>query len=97
MIIFNLAESQDNEPKVRETNFEIEKVMRIGSRANQPGARPRPTLIKMRNAKEKWDIIGKAKELKHEQNQTRKKLGIIPDLTPKEREAESLTEYYVRN
>ena len=68
--------------------FGIEKVIRLGLRGGQAGARPRPTLVKLRNVKEKWDIIGKAKELKNEQNQARKKLSIIPDMTTKEREAD---------
>ena len=78
MIIFNLIESQNNVPKVRELyDLEeckgiFEKVIKIGSRAKQPWVCPRSTLIKMWNAKEKWDIIGKARAVKHEQNQVTK-------------------------
>lgn len=71
----------DNSLEVRE--YTIEKIIRLGKRED---GRNRPLLIKLRNEREKWNIIKNAKKLKHERAEDKKRVGISLDLTEKERD-----------
>ncbi len=100
LVIYNLPEPQGDDEKVREgednslcqdifansLNIEevgIEKVIRLGKREE---GRKRPLLVKMNSETEKWNVIGRAKLLKHEQDPRKKNIGISTDMTKKERE-----------
>lgn len=67
-------------------DFAIEKVVRLGKRGNNRPERPRPTLVKLKEEKSKWDIIKNAKKLRDNQNHEIKRIGISLDMTEKERE-----------
>lgn len=79
LVIYNVPESRQDNPKTRieeDTQrfedilieglkirkFQINKVIRIG-RFNEEY--PRPILVEMRSEKEKWHILGKAKDLRN--------------------------------
>lgn len=102
IIMYNVNESEkenteekinDDLEKVRDViesslgvrEYTIEKIIRLGRRENN---RTRPLLIKFRNEKEKWDVIKNAKNLKHETDEVKKRIGISMDLTEKQREHE---------
>ena len=124
IVLYNMKESQNTNPKDREAedesecrklfneslqigNINIVKVIRLGKREEtqesesneeaQPQAdaqpqtlslRKRPLLVKLNNEHDKWKILKNAKNLKHEQREERKNIGISKDLTKKEREQE---------
>lgn len=82
---------------VNVSEVEIEEVIRLGKKQNingptgeqeselAPRPRPRPLLVKLKNERMKWTILKNAKNLKYARNEYRK-ISIVPDLTPKERE-----------
>lgn len=71
---------------------EIEQVIRLGKREERQGpqgereGRPRPLLVKLTDAKKKWDILKHAKNLKHTTQDRYRKVIIAPDLTRKQQE-----------
>ena len=100
LIIFNIAESSNNMAKKREhddylttceileygvkvTNFEINKVICLG-KSNPDSNKPRPLLVKLATASQKWNIIKNAKNLKDAANGMNK-VGIAPDYSENER------------
>lgn len=103
IVMYNMPEPKESEPKDRENedmtqccdllknslkmkSFIIEKVIRLGKRNEE---RVRPLLIKMKNENEKWEVLKKAKNLKHETDAKKKKVGIARDMTKTEREIET--------
>ncbi|KAK4328212.1 hypothetical protein Pmani_001332 [Petrolisthes manimaculis] len=74
----------ENSLKVRECK--IERVLRLGR--PREDNRNRPMLVQLRSEDEKWSILTSAKNLKHETNPEKKKIGISKDLTKEERDAE---------
>ena len=67
--------------------FNIIKVIRLGKREGRTNGTPRPLLVKLNSEQEKWRILKHAKNLKHEEDADRKKIGILSrDLTFKERD-----------
>lgn len=70
---------------------EIIEVIRLGKPAEynaQNRAKPRPMLVKMKNEKVKWHIIGRAKLLRNSRHETFRRVFITPDLTQREREVD---------
>ena len=65
------------------TDFQVEKVIRLGRRENNE--RKRPLLVKMTSETEKQKILSSAKNLKTETEPWKKHLGISRDMTPMER------------
>ena len=65
------------------TEFQVEKVVRLGRRENNE--RKRPLLVKMTSETEKQKILSSAKNLKTETEPWKKHLGISRDMTPMER------------
>ena len=109
LVIYNMKESQDENPIEREKedenecgnlfveslkveNFNIVKVIRLGKRGEGTNGAPRPLLVKLDSEHEKWRILKHAKNLKHEEDTERKKIGISRDMTFKERDHEKKTE-----
>lgn len=102
IIMYNVPESdkEDNEERIQEDHdkakdlidnslhvkgYAMEKLVRLGKKMEN---RNRPLLIKLRNEREKWEIIKNAKNLKDERDVLKKKVGISLDLSEKEREHE---------
>lgn len=100
IVVFNLAESiketvteRKEEDKIRlDTviqgslkieDYEIEDIYRVG-RPDQN--KPRPTIVKLKEGRAKWEIIKNAQRLREDPNQDNRKVGIAPDMTRKERE-----------
>lgn len=69
--------------------FNIKKAIRLGKWQNSQ-ERPRPLLIRLDDAEEKWNIIKKAKNLKNYTHHTLKKVIVTLDLTPKEQERDRI-------
>ena len=68
---------------VRDGEYEIEKVIRLGKINTEN--KPRPLLVKLKNKIDKYRLLGKAKNLKYCRDEL-KKVIVAPDLTLKERE-----------
>ena len=81
LIIYNLAESIKENAKDREKDdvsecmkifqeglnvnqYEIEKIFRLG-KSNTTNDKPRPLLVKLKSASDKWNLLRKAKNLRH--------------------------------
>ena len=62
-------------------NAFIEKVVRLGK--NDENSKIRPVLMRLRNEKEKWSILGRAKHLKNSEKY--KGVYITKDMTEIER------------
>lgn len=73
--------------EIDNTNIKIQKVTRLG-REPQEGqeGRPRPTLLVLENEYQKATTLRNANKLRTETNPIRKRVGIAPDLTRKQRE-----------
>lgn len=83
-------------------NFEIKEIRRLGPEREDQGSsnghtgrpshrasqKPRPLLVRLRNTKEKWEVIKEARKLKNSHNEYVKNIFIVPDLTYRERELE---------
>ena len=95
----NISESQDNEPsqqlerdldicedlignELKVEEFEIVQIIRRGKKDQN---KVRPILIQLRDNKEKWRILEKAKNMKTEKY---KGIFIMKDITNEERERE---------
>lgn len=79
----------ENSLGVGREEFSIKKVIRLGKPRHDGNNRNRPVLLKLTDEDEKWKIVKKAKNLKHESNPMKKRVGIALDLTKKERELET--------
>jgi len=77
----------ENSLKIESESYNIVKFMRLGTRS-EDGGRPRPTLVKLEDEKQKWKIMKSAKNLKDERDPVKKPIGIVSDLTEMEREIE---------
>lgn len=83
----DLAYCQDiieNSLGIDRRTYEIADISRMGRAGTAHGSRP--LLIKMTRDHEKWGILRKAKELKHERDPVKRRIGISPDLTRQQRE-----------
>ena len=69
-------------------NVEMEKVIRLGKRREDPEAKPRPLMIQMFSVQDKWNVLKQARSLKHCTDATIRKAIIVPDLPREEREKE---------
>lgn len=98
LIMFNLPESKKDDHSERKTedlvrceevikesvgvqDLYIEEVFRLGR--FEPG-KTRGLLIKLKDQRTKWAVIGKSKRLKDSSNEMRKNIIIVPDLTREE-------------
>ena len=71
-----------------ELKFEIvniKKVVRLG-RKNDYIEHQRPLLVELDTISVKWGLVKQSKRLKDATKETHKKIFIVPDMTPKERE-----------
>ena len=101
LVIYNVTESGQNEvgkrieddimiceeilSELEVGNVFIEKVVRLGKNDN---SKIRPVLMRLRNEKEKWNILGRAKQLKNSEKY--KGVYITRDMTEKEREEDKI-------
>ena len=102
LVVFHLPESNNEDPKKREdedtermqvifkdvlhtNDCEIRKSIRLGRKHNETD-RPRPLLLKMRSEDQKWSILKKAKLLRSAVEVDHRKIFIVKDQTPAERE-----------
>ncbi|KAK4297337.1 hypothetical protein Pmani_011648 [Petrolisthes manimaculis] len=69
--------------KLEVENFKIEKVVRLGKKAN---GRIRPTLVRVEDEETKWRLISRGKMLKNDAEEKMKKIGMSPDLTKTEQQ-----------
>ena len=75
--------------EMRFYNVEIEEITRMGRESDERNGirnKPRPLLVKLREAKNKWRIIANAKWLRESSFEGIRKVSIAPDMTKKERE-----------
>ncbi|KAK3889080.1 hypothetical protein Pcinc_006955 [Petrolisthes cinctipes] len=103
VVLYNVPESSQNEVQsridedlsrcndlfensLRVKECRIERVSRLGR--PREDNRSRPMLVQLRSEDEKWSILTSARNLKHETNPEKKKIGISKDLTREERDAE---------
>ena len=101
LVLYNVPESIKQNPIEREKDdeewcqdlfenslgigrVEIVKVIRLGK--NDENGRVRPMLVRLRNENDKRIILKFAKNLKLEEDQRKKKIGICMDLTNEEKE-----------
>ena len=68
---------------------DIDNIIRLGKRTENGEDKPRPILLRLKNEKTKWEILGNAKKLRNANSQVIKKIGITKDMTKKEREENS--------
>lgn len=73
----------ENSLQFEKDSIQVTKVMRLGY---QREGKIRPMLIKLGCEEEKFEILRRAKYLKDETDPMKKKIGIAPDLTKKQRE-----------
>ena len=64
-------------------NIQIEKVLRMGKKVD---GKRRALQVRLASEKQKWAVVSKAKALRNERDEEKKKIGISPDLTKRERE-----------
>lgn len=76
-----------DELKVEDVN--IVQVIRLGKVRQEDNA-PRPLLVKMRDAREKYAVLKVAKNLKRANSESMRRTIIAPDLTKKQREQEKM-------
>lgn len=87
----------ENSLGLAERDYNIVKVIRIGKRRNEEGAKPRPTLIKLEDEEQKWCIVRSAKNLKNERDPVKKRVGIVKDMTEKERKVDFFLKQQLRD
>lgn len=106
VVLYNVPESSHNEIQsridedvsmcndlfensLRVKEYRIEKVSRLGR--PREDNRSRPVLVQMRSEDEKWSILSSARNLKHETDPEKKKIGISkgPDKRRKRSRKES--------
>lgn len=70
--------------RLKDTDYEIENTIRLGQL--QQNGTMRPTLVVLRDVKQKWRIMTNAKNMKYETHAGKKKVGISLDLNKEQRE-----------
>ena len=80
-----------NSLKVDQTEYEIEKVIRLEKRNESllNTNKTRPILIRVKEEDHKWAILKKAKNLKGERDPVKKRVGISKFMTKEEREEQT--------
>lgn len=106
LVLYNVNESRNAIPKERQKedeticedvfshdlkveSFHIEQVVRLG-KVRMDDKRPRPLLVKLKEASEKYNILKEARNIRTSNLEDRRKIIIAPDLTKKQREEEKI-------